>query len=111
MSDSSVSAPRPVSLIAIVAILASFALFLVPIRLFYLRHLSPPAQSEAPEKLTKDLEWKATPETRRAYLTDLVARQQKQAASYAWVDKKAGIVQVPVERAMELVIQDYAAKK
>jgi len=40
-----------------------------------------------------------------------VAKQEKQAASYGWVDRKAGIVQVPIERAMELVVQDYSAKK
>lgn len=111
MSDSHAQAPRPVSLIAILAILACFGLFLIPIRLFYLRDLPPPPQNEAPEQLAKDLQWKATPASRREYMLELVAKQEKQAASYAWVDRKAGTVQVPIDRAMELVVQDYAARK
>jgi hypothetical protein len=111
MSDSPASSPRPVSLIAILGILACFALFLVPVRLFYLNHRLPLTQNEAPEQLSKDQQWKATPESRRAYLAELRAKQRKQASSYAWVDKKAGIVQLPIDRAMELVVQDYAAKK
>jgi hypothetical protein len=111
MSDSSPSSPRPVSLIAILGILACFALFLVPVRLFYLSHRQALTQNEAPEQLSKDQQWKATPESRRAYLAELIAKQQKQAAAYAWVDKKNGVVQVPIDRAIELVIQDYAAKK
>jgi hypothetical protein len=111
MSDTLQPKPRPVSLLAILAILACFALFLVPVRLLYLRNLPPPPQNQAPEQLAKDILWKATPESRRAYMLDLVARQEKQAASYAWVDRKNGVVQVPVERAMELVVQEYSAKK
>ena len=67
-------------------------------------------QNEIPENLTKDMAWRATPEDRRKYLADLKEKQQAQANSYAWVDQKAGIVQVPIERAEELVIQDNAAK-
>jgi hypothetical protein len=111
MSDTAPRPPRPVSLIAIVAIFACFALFLVPVRLLYVRHQPPAPQNEAPEQLSKDLAWKATPGSRRAYMLELVAKQEKQAASYGWVDRKAGIVQVPIERAMELVVQDYSAKK
>jgi hypothetical protein len=40
-----------------------------------------------------------------------LAKQQKQAASYAWVDRKAGVVQLPIDRAMELVVQQYGAGK
>lgn len=111
MSDPHPRRPRPVSTVAILAIMACFALFLVPIRLLYLGHVPPAPQNEAPEQLSKDLAWKATPESRRAAMLELVARQEKQAASYAWVDRKAGVVQVPVERAMELVVQDYSKKK
>jgi hypothetical protein len=111
MTDSPASTPRPVSLIAILGILAGFSLFLVPVRLLYLSHRLPLTQNEAPEDLSKDQQWKATPESRRAYLAQLIAKQQKQAASYAWVDKKNGVVQVPIDRAMELVVQDYADKR
>jgi hypothetical protein len=111
MSDLIPSKPRPVSLIAILAILACFALFLVPVRILYLRHLPPAPQNEAADGLPRDLAWKATPESRREYLAALVAKQEKQAGSYGWVDRKAGIVQVPVDRAMELVVQEYGSQR
>jgi hypothetical protein len=38
-------------------------------------------------------------------------RQQARLAEYRWVDEKAGRVAVPVDRAMELVIDDLAAGK
>jgi hypothetical protein len=107
MTEVTPSKPRPVSLVAILAILTCFALFLVPVRILYLRHLPAAPQNEAPERLSKDLAWKATPESRREALAELLARQAKQAGSYAWVDRKAGIVQVPIDRAMELIVREY----
>ena len=38
-------------------------------------------------------------------------KQAKQAASYAWVDQKAGVVQLPIDRAMELTAAHYGSKK
>jgi hypothetical protein len=32
-------------------------------------------------------------------------RQEEKLQSYGWVDRKAGVVHIPIERAMELVIQ------
>jgi hypothetical protein len=60
--------------------------------------------------LTADLQWKATPEARRAYLDELRAKQAKQAASYAWVDQGKGVVQIPIDRAMDLVVGQFGAK-
>jgi hypothetical protein len=34
-----------------------------------------------------------------------LARRSRQLASYAWVDRRAGIVQLPIDRAMALVAQ------
>jgi hypothetical protein len=68
-------------------------------------------QNQAAENLPKDLAWKSTPATRKQALAELREKQAKQAATYAWVDKKAGVVQLPIERAMELTAQQYGAKK
>ena len=99
---------------AILAVLAGFALFLLPLYWLYVRHR--PArlfipESVAAEKLSADQAWQATPESRLAYLRDLRQRQEKQLASYAWVDRKAGVVQLPIDRAMELVIAQYGSKQ
>ena len=39
-------------------------------------------------------------------LRQLEARQLEQLGGYAWVDRERGIVKVPLERAMELVIDE-----
>ncbi len=112
MTEPANSDPRPVSLVTILAIFGCFALFLILVKLAYTPH--PPAyipEDEVAEKLTQDQQWNATPEARRAYLSDLRARQEKQATSYGWVDQKTGIVQLPIDRAMELVVRDAANAK
>ncbi len=38
-------------------------------------------------------------------LTALRARQRKTISSYGWVDRSAGVVRIPVERAMDLVAE------
>jgi hypothetical protein len=113
MSDPTASAlrPRPVSLATILVILAALGLFLFLVDMTYLRTTVPAPQNQAPDHLAKDQAWKATPETRRAYLAELRAKQAKQAASYGWVDQKTGVVQLPIDRAVELVIQEQAGGK
>jgi hypothetical protein len=98
MSDShSRSAP----LITILFVLAGFALFLVVLRYFYLPDASGTFTADGIH----------TTEFRKKNLAELRAKQAKQAASYAWVDQKKGIVQLPIDVAMELTVQHYAAKK
>ena len=98
MSDSpSKSAP----LVTILTVLAGFALFAVVVYYAYL-----PSQTGA---YTAD--GIHTAEQRHKNLTELRAKQAKQAASYAWVDQKNGVVQLPLDVAMEFTVQKYAAKK
>jgi hypothetical protein len=95
-----------VSIVAVGAIFVLFSLFWFVSERAYLHHLPPAPQNQAPDNLTKDLDWKATPAQRKAVLVDLRKRQAEQAASYGWVDEKAGIVQLPIERAMELIVKE-----
>jgi hypothetical protein len=111
MSDTPAQSPRPVSLVTILAILGSFTLFLFLVYLGYLSHRPAPAQNLAAELLPDNMKWESTPEGRAGYLAELRAKQQKQATTYAWVDQKAGIVQLPIDRAMEMTVQEYNTKK
>ncbi|HMD61496.1 MAG TPA: hypothetical protein VKG78_08700 [Opitutaceae bacterium] len=111
MNDETRTPPRPVSIVAVAAIFALLSLFWVLAVEVYVPHRAPAPQNEAPENLPKELAWKATPATRRAYLAELRERQANQAQSYGWVDKAAGVVRLPVGRAMELVARDYGARK
>jgi len=97
MSDH--SSPRA-PLVSILAIFFLFALFLLVVYYVYV-----PRQTGA---FTDD--GIHTAALRKKNLAELRAKQTAQAASYAWVDQKAGIVQLPLDRAMELTVQKYAAK-
>lgn len=110
MSDALTSPARPVSLFTIVFLFALFATFLLAIRWFYEPATVSP-QNAAAENLTKELEWRATAADRRKVLTAQREVEAKQATAYAWIDQKAGVVQLPISRAMELTAQQYSAKK
>lgn len=108
MSD--LPAPRPVSLFTTVFIFALFAAGFFVVRHYYRPTAAAPFVA-APENMSKDLEWKATRDSRRATLQDLRDTQAKQGGAYGWVDQKAGVVHLPIERAMELTAQQYSRKK
>lgn len=111
MSDLPAQPARPVSLFSIVFVFALFAVFLLVIRWFYDPATVSP-QNAAAENTTKELEWRASAGDRRKVLTEQRALEAKQASSYGWVgDKQAGVVQLPISRAMELTAQKYGAKK
>ena len=110
MSDNNVMPARPVSLFTIVFLFAIFAAFLLVIRWFYHPPASP-AFVGTPDNLSKDLQWRSDRESRRKALADLQEAESKKAAAYGWVDQKAGVVQLPIERAMELTGHDLAAKQ
>jgi len=110
MTDPNASSPRPVSLLAVVAIFVLLSVFgLVTVRV-YTRHRAPAPQNLAPDNLSKDLAWRSTPEARREALAKLREAQSHQGASYAWVNQKDGVVQLPIERAMQLVVEEHAGK-
>jgi len=111
MSDPKAAAPRPVSLVTTLVILAFLAVFLELVNIAYLKHRAPEPQNQAPEKLSADMKWRETSEARREYLAELRSKQAEQAAAYAWIDQKKGIVQLPIERAMELIAQEQGRGK
>ena len=110
MTDQNTPAARPVSLVAVAAVFVLLSLFgFMTVRIARHHHQAPP-QNEAPDNLGKELAWKATPESRRAALLDLKKKQALQGESYGWVDQKTGLVQLPIDRAMELIVQEHQGK-
>lgn len=51
-----------------------------------------------------------TPADRRQLLAEHQGKEHAEATSYAWIDQKAGIVRLPMDRAIELTVRDYAKK-
>jgi hypothetical protein len=111
MTDPDTPAPRPVSLVTVVSIFILLSLFGILVERVYLPGRPAAPQNDPPDNLSKDMAWKATPTTRRAYLAELRKKQAEQAASYGWVDQKAKVVQLPIERAMELIVQENGGAK
>jgi hypothetical protein len=110
MSDSNAMPARPVSLFTIVFVFAVFAAFLLVIRWFY-HPADTTTFNAAPENLPKELQWRATAESRRKTLVEHKEAESKKVTSYDWVDQNAKTVQLPIERAMELTASELAAKQ
>jgi hypothetical protein len=110
MSDAPATppAPRPVSLLATAIVFILLGVFWVVAVRVYVPGRPPAPQNEAPDNLPKDLAWKATPALRKAALLDLRKAQATQAVSYGWIDRGTGTVQLPIGRAMELIVQENA---
>lgn len=92
---------RSAPLVTILFVLAGFALFAAVVYYIYRPHSTGAFTDDGIH--TADL--------RRKNLAELHAKQEAQAASYAWVDQKAGVAQLPLDVAMELTVQKYSAKK
>ena len=110
MSDMSATRARPVSLFTIVFLFAVFAAFLLVIRYFY-QPSTTSAFNAAPDNVPKELEWRANAASRRLTLKELREAEAAQISGYAWIDQKAGVVRLPIDRAMELTARDLAAKQ
>ena len=101
---------RPVigGLLGLLALLlASFVLMLLVFKFFAVREAEygPPANPLA-QKFGRDVP--PQPQLQTAPLQDLDAlRAQEEAIlnGYGWVDRKAGVVRIPVQRALELLAQ------
>jgi hypothetical protein len=106
MTEPAAPSPRPVSTFAVAAVFVLLSIFGLLARQAYLGSRPAAPQNELPDNLGKDLAWRATPVSRRAFLDDLRRAQAKQGASYGWVDQKNKVVQLPIERAIELIVKE-----
>jgi len=72
--------------------------------------LSPMATPEADTRAVTHAETQAFPQPRleeneRTDLRQFIADQDQKLATYDWVDKDKGTVRIPIDRAMELIVQ------
>lgn len=67
-------------------------------------HRTPAAVGAAPEDA-----WKFSSEGRAARLNELRAKESAASTSYGWVDQAAGVVRLPIDRAVELTLRDLNA--
>lgn len=92
---------RRAPLVTILALFVLFALFAVVVYYVYL-----PRQTGV---LTGN---QVTPDSQRIEtLAKLRSHEAEMATRYSWIDQQAGQVQLPLERAKELTLQQYAKKQ
>jgi len=62
-------------------------------------------------QVSEDQQWKFSAEGRKERLAQLRANETELLNNYSWVDQSAGVVRVPVERAIELVVSEQREAK
>jgi hypothetical protein len=97
MSDTS---PKSGFFVTAAAVIGGFLIFVLILVIAYL----PNRPAPLPEG-TK------TPEERATILRELRAKETAAATSYGWVDQTKGVVRLPIERAMQLTVEDLQQKK
>lgn len=98
MSDATSS--KPGFGLTFIAAVGGFVIFVVILLVAYL--------PKRPEPLGDGVK---TPAQRKATLAEMRAREAKIASSYGWVDQSKGVVQLPLDRAIELTLRDLEAKQ
>ncbi len=51
-----------------------------------------------------------TPAERRQLLAEHRAKEHEELTTYGWIDRKAGIVRLPIDRAIDLTVREHAKK-
>jgi len=62
-------------------------------------------------QVSEDMRWKYSVEGRKERLELMRASETDILNNYAWVDQSAGVIRVPVDRAMELIVNEQRDAK
>jgi len=102
MSDSPAqfSFPHRTPVFRAVLVLLSFAAFVWLAKKIYTPHAT----------TIEAVEGVRTPADRKALLTEHRQKELADSTSYGWIDQKAGIVRLPIDKAIELTVRDHAKK-
>lgn len=96
--------------LSVAGILGSFLIFGFVLVVAYV-----PSRKETvsvdPQSVDESDRWKLDPHQRREKLLEAQRNAETDATTYAWIDKSANSVRLPINRAMELVVQEHGAKK
>ena len=112
MSDQpqSYAFPQRAPIFTAFVVIVGILLFGIFVNRFY--HAAAPVNPRGnvnPADIAEDQRWKYTPEGRAAALTKL-HQDVALGNSYGWVDQKAGVARLPIDRAIDLIVRDHAKK-
>jgi len=93
-------APKSGFFVSAIAVIGGFLIFVLILVIAYL-----------PNKPAPLPEGTKTPEERAVILRELRAKETAAATSYGWVDQTKGVVRIPIERAMQLTVEELKTKK
>jgi hypothetical protein len=102
--------PRGAYWVTFLAAIGCFAIFLLVLYLAYIPQRRLAAEVDL-TKIPAEEQWKYTAKGRQDHLDELRAREKAAATSYAWIDKDKGIVQLPLDRAVQLTLQELNAER
>ena len=91
----------------VVAIIGVFAIFLIIMSLAR----TPVTPLDQATNVPPEEQWKLTENGRKGRLAELRGAAESRASSYGWVNQDAGVVHIPVDRAIELTLADIQAKR
>lgn len=102
MSDTSsnFSFPHRTPVFTTIVVLITFAAFGWLATKIYAPHAATVAKVEGVK----------TPEERKALLIEQQTKIKADSTSYGWVDQPAGVVRLPIDRAIELTVREHAKK-
>lgn len=104
MSD--VASDKPLWPTALAA-MGVFSIFLLILWLARGPAKSPDEIVTAPE----EERWRLSDDGRAARLAEVQGRDRNEARSYRWIDRDAGWVQLPLDRAMQLTVEELNAQR
>ena len=96
--------------LSIGVVLACFLVFAAIVGGAYLRNRETTVAVDL-TKIDAADQWKYTEKGRADRLKELRGKEQGASTTYGWVDHSAGIVRLPIDRAMELVVAEQGANR
>jgi len=113
MSDQpqSYAFPQRTPVFTAAVVIVGLALFgWLVLRLYHPAGPVNPLALSNPGDFSEDQRWKMTSAGRAARLKALRDHEKSEAGSYGWIDQKAGVVRLPIDRAIDLTVEEYGKK-
>ena len=104
-TDSHAATTSKHPLFAILTVAGMFAIFIL---IYWISHRPVQPLSTSSGAAEGDA-WRFSSEGRGGKLAEIRAKEHSASTSYGWVDQGKGVVRLPIDRAMELTVQELSS--